>query len=234
VTVFLLPGLDGTGLLFGPLVAELGREIQPKVVAYPPQQPLQLDELAKHVLHQLPAEKTILVAESFSGLVALRLLTSAAARIAGIVFVGAFAEPPRPLLVRLAPLVSRSPALLRSAPAFLLRQFCIGKDATADDLRLLRDAIAAVSPSVLAQRLALVGARHSFAKGPLDVPCYYLRARQDRLVPASSVEWFRSRFSQCEVEEMDGPHFLLQAKPRKAARALERFIETLERKRPAQ
>ena len=219
VTVFLLPGLDGTGLLFGPLVAELGGEFQPKVVAYPPQQPRRLDELASYVLRQLPPDKAILVAESFSGLVALRLLASASARIRGIIFVGAFAEPPRPLLVRLAPLVSRSTALLRSAPAFLLRQFCIGKDATADDLRLLREAIAAVSPSVLAQRLALVGARHSFGKGPLDVPCYYLRARQDRLVPASSVEWFRSRFSKCEVVELDGPHFLLQAKPREAGQA---------------
>jgi pimeloyl-ACP methyl ester carboxylesterase len=159
-------------------------------------------------------------------------LTSASARIRGIIFVGAFAEPPRPLLVRLAPLVSRSAALLRSAPAFLLRQFCIEKDATADDLRLFREAISAVSPSVLAQRLALIGARHSFGKGPLDVPCYYLRARQDRLVPASSVEWFRSHFSKCEVEGLDGPHFLLQAKPREAGQALRRSSKRLKGKGP--
>jgi hypothetical protein len=40
--------------LFGPLIAELGSEFQPKVVAYPPQQPMRLDELASHVLRQLP------------------------------------------------------------------------------------------------------------------------------------------------------------------------------------
>src|SRR5688572_5234198 len=122
------------------------------------------------VVRQLPSEKSVVLAESFSGLVALTLLASASARIRGIIFVASFAEPLRPLLLRMAPLVSRSPALMRSAPSFLLRQYCLGKEATATQLTVLRNAIALVSPRVLGQRLAMVASRHSFGRAFTDVP----------------------------------------------------------------
>ena len=167
----------------------------------------------------------ILVAESFSGLVALTLLMNAQARFRGVIFVGAFAEPPRPLLLRLAPLVSRGAGLMRSAPAFLLRQFCLGNDATAADLKMLREALACVSPDVLAQRLQLIGTRHSFGKAPFEVPAYYIRAKQDRLVPATAASWFQQRFKQCEIDEIEGPHLLLQAKPKECATLLEKIVK---------
>jgi pimeloyl-[acyl-carrier protein] methyl ester esterase len=223
----LLPGLDGTGLLFRPLLRALHGELDARVIAYPGDRTLDLTELGGLVLRQLPPGKAILVAESFSGLVALSLLASSSARIAGVVFVGAFAEPPRPLLLRLAPLVCRSPALMRSAPSFLLRQYCLGSAAGADDLKLLRDALAAVSPAVLAQRLRLVGTRHSFGKTKFEVPCHYLRATEDRLVPTSCAEWFRHRFQQCEITEIEGPHFLLQAAPQRAAEAIARAVRLM-------
>jgi pimeloyl-ACP methyl ester carboxylesterase len=166
-----------------------------------------------------------LVAESFSGLVALSLLTTAAARIRSVMFVGAFAEPPRPMLLRLAPLAARSTSLLRRAPAFLLRRYCLGEDASAAQLRTLRDAIAAVAPEVLAHRLALVASRHSFGKAALDVPCCYRRASEDRLVPASCAGWFQQRFKDCALEEVDGPHFVLQARPRASAQAIARMLD---------
>jgi pimeloyl-[acyl-carrier protein] methyl ester esterase len=222
--VVLLPGLDGTGLLFRPLIAALPAGLRATVVSYPATQPLRLDELAALVSRKLPPEKVVLVAESFSGLVALTLLMSAPARFRAVVFVGAFAEPPRPLLLKLAPLASRATGLMRSAPAFLLRQFCVGRDASAGDLKLLREALAAVAPDVLAQRLALIGTRHSFGKAKFDVPAHYLRASQDRLVPTAAADWFKQRFRQCEVEEVEGPHFLLQASPRESAAVLERIV----------
>lgn len=219
--LFLLPGLDGTGKLFAPLLAELGDAAQ-RVVAYPADRPLALSDLAALVLRQLPQHKAWLLAESFSGLVALTLLRDAPSRIGGVIFVGAFAEPPRPLLLRLTPVVSRTTALIRATPAFLLRQYCLGQDADVAQLKMLRDALGSVSPAVLGQRLSLVGARHSFAKGTFPVPALYLRAKQDRLVPPACAEWFRER--GCGITDVDAPHFLLQTKPRDAARAIQGFL----------
>jgi hypothetical protein len=36
-------------------------------------------------------------------------------------------------------------------------------------------------------------------------------------------EWFRGRFERVELERIDGPHFLLQAKPRERAQRISEF-----------
>jgi pimeloyl-ACP methyl ester carboxylesterase len=219
----LLPGLDGTGILFRPLLAALPGDIRPSVITYPADRVLSLPEHARSALRQLPAGRSVLVAESFSGLVALAMLMEAPSRIGGIVFAGAFAEPPRPLLTKFAPAISRFGTAIRSAPSFLLRRFCLGADATAEQLDLLREALAAVSPSVMAHRLALAGKRHNF-KGPFAVPCCYLQASHDRLVPAGAASWFGERFASFRLEIVQGPHFLLQTRPRECAQLIARMI----------
>jgi pimeloyl-ACP methyl ester carboxylesterase len=112
---------------------------------------------------------------------------------------------------------------MRNAPAFLLRQFCLGRDATGSQLNFLREALATVPPQVLSSRLALIGARQSWGKAKFGLPCLYLQASGDRLVPPSAAEWFRARFERFELERIDGPHFLLQAKPRECAQRVSEF-----------
>lgn len=225
--VLLLPGLDGTGRLFEPLFAVLPPHIRAKAIAYPADETLELSALAALVLRQMPQEKVVLLAESFSGLVALELLESAPARIRGVIFVCAFAEPPRPFLLRLAPVAARSATLIRSTPAFLLRQCCLGSNATATQLERLREALASVSPEVLGQRLSLIAARHSFGKAPIDVPSCYIRASRDRLVPSHCATWFQRNIRHCAMQEIDGPHFLLQVRPREAADVIVNFMNGL-------
>jgi pimeloyl-[acyl-carrier protein] methyl ester esterase len=224
----LLPGLDGTGLLFRPLLSALPADLDAKVVSYPAGQALGLPELATLVARQLPAERAVVLAESFSGLVMLTLLANASARIRAVIFVAAFAEPPRPFLLRLAPIAARSGVLMRSAPSFLLRQYCLGKEATAADLKMLREALAAVSPEVLGQRLGLVAARHSFGKVSIDVPSYYIRPSEDRLVPPACANWFQQRLAKCQLLEAVGPHFLLQARPRESAQLITQILRSLD------
>jgi pimeloyl-[acyl-carrier protein] methyl ester esterase len=225
LTLVLLPGLDGTGALFEPLLDSFGGHPSAKIIAYPPGKPLGLAELGAHVERELPVGEVSVLAESFSSLVALRMLAGSSARFKAIIFVGGFGEPPRPLLLRLAPLLSLSPRLMKTAPAFLLRQYCLGGEASAADLSRLRKALATVSPEVLAQRLGIVASRHDFGRGAFDLPCCYLRATQDRLVPATATDWFRKRFRNFEVEDLDGPHFLLQARPDDAVRSIRGFLD---------
>lgn len=117
----------------------------------------------------------------------------------------------------MAPLLRRAAPLVQSTPAFLLRRYCLGSEATSTDLHLFRQAIAQVSPAVLAHRLSIVGTRHSFGRNTFDVPCRYLQAAGDRLVPATAPRWFEQRFTNLKVERVDGPHFLLQTRPAESA-----------------
>ena len=70
----LLPGLDGTGLLFEPLLRALPKEIEATVIRYPGDQRLSYDELLEFLRDQLPRDTPfILLGESFSGPLAIRL-----------------------------------------------------------------------------------------------------------------------------------------------------------------
>src|SRR4051812_35337188 len=72
----LLPGLDGSGRLFQPLLAELPKWIEPVVVAYPPER-ARFDELVPIARERLPHSGAFaLLGESFSGPLALMLAPS--------------------------------------------------------------------------------------------------------------------------------------------------------------
>ncbi len=69
----LLPGMDGTGLLFTPLLSALPIGVDPIVVSYPADRAASPEELLRIVLAHLPGEGAyVLIAESFSGPLALR------------------------------------------------------------------------------------------------------------------------------------------------------------------
>src|SRR5262245_41048704 len=71
-TLVLLPGLDGTGKLFGPFVERAHATFDVKVVEYPADERLGYPELEALVGRGLPTSGPFfLVAESFSGPIAI-------------------------------------------------------------------------------------------------------------------------------------------------------------------
>jgi surfactin synthase thioesterase subunit len=67
----LLPGLDGTGTMFAPFVAELPPWIEPVVLDYPAE-PLGYADLARRLATRLPEDRPFfLLGESFGGPLAL-------------------------------------------------------------------------------------------------------------------------------------------------------------------
>jgi pimeloyl-ACP methyl ester carboxylesterase len=222
----LLPGLDGTGILFRPFLAGLPKGFGAKVVAYPPSKPLSLTELGELVIEQLPPRDFILLAESFSGLVALSILDRIAGRVRGVVFCAAFATPPRPTLLNIFTSLPAVGAMVKKTPDLLLKEFGAGPDAPPALISLLREALSSVAPEVLARRLAIVGRRQKFGK-LANIPCYYIQATQDRLVPSSAAEWFRDHFEQFELKRVHGPHFLLQARPEECGDLVAKIVSEL-------
>ncbi len=74
LATILLPGLDGTGDLFAPLLEVFPETLEPFVISYPPDQLLGYRELEEFVAAKLPADRDFaIVAESFSGPLAARL-----------------------------------------------------------------------------------------------------------------------------------------------------------------
>jgi hypothetical protein len=70
--IMLLPGLDGTGRLFKPFIKAAPPHLSPIPVALPPDL-LSYGELANRIAATLPNDRFVLIAESYSGPLALAI-----------------------------------------------------------------------------------------------------------------------------------------------------------------
>jgi pimeloyl-[acyl-carrier protein] methyl ester esterase len=218
-TLVLMPGLDGTGLLFERFLSALRPDIRTHVIEYP-KGAVPLEEYATVVAGGLPAGRVILLVESFSGIVALYLLRKHHVLAEKIIFVASFGSTPRRYL-RVLILFFRALAWsIPLIPSATWRFFCLGAGATPADIAKLKGVLAQVNPSVVAHRLKLVASAR-IADGPrIDLPAYYLQAEGDRLVPRSAAEHLRRLFSHFTLLRVPGPHFLLQASPIECAQLI--------------
>jgi pimeloyl-[acyl-carrier protein] methyl ester esterase len=228
LTYVLMPGLDGTGRLFEPLRQAVGDRAETLTVSYPEHEALTYAELLPRVERLLPkAGGFVLIAESFSGPLALALAAESPARLAGVVLCNTFVTPPVWRGLGLAPL---SLLTRLSPPDLLLRRYLVGDDASAEALERARAATEAVAPAVLAARIdevLRVDARAWLEA--CEAPLLYLRGEQDRLVPERCLEEILQLRPQAAVARIDGPHLLLQAAPEACAQRIERFAQKLER-----
>lgn len=225
VTLVLLPGMDGTGILFEPFVAALGNRCSVTTVSYPASGSSQtyagLQDLAASALpHEGPV---VLLGESFSGPIAISLAAANPERVVGVVLCCSFVRNPRPGLRWLSSLASM-PAPLPPSP--IVSAMLFGRFAT-PRLRLMqRDALAKVQPAVLRARLrAVVSVDVRAQARALEVPVLYLKARNDRLVPPPAGAEAAQYCRNITVQSFDAPHCLLQAVPEEAAQAVALFVE---------
>ncbi len=220
--IILLPGMDGTGILFRPFIQELTqhisedifKDINVQAISYPCDQKLSYGELIDYVRSRLPGEEeVILVAESFSGPIGYALAAEQPNMIRAVIFVATFLSPPKGLLRMMPPPLI---ALLMKIPlpVFLLSRLIFerGSSNTSNKtIALFKTALKKIQRPVLAARMReMTGLRTE--QQILDIPCAYIRAGNDLLISRSHAEEFRRIAPQLEVTEIPGPHFLMQAR----------------------
>jgi len=222
-----LPGLDGTGLVFEPLLEHLPSTIDPVIVRYPDGTPMSFQEHIDFARARLPDDKPfVLLAESFSGPIALQLLAEPPANLAGAVFVATFERYPKPFLLDLARLLPQGPLLRMFATTLLCRFFCLGS-ANREAVALFQKALASVKLSALSQRLKILAELPPPPETSFSGPCLYLQASHDRLVPERAATRLQRHLPQMQLEQIPGPHIILLARPEEGARAISNFIDSL-------
>ncbi len=224
----LLPGLDGSGLLFEAFRQELPRELSVATMEYPNRLPLDYNELENLVIRQLPGSGTIvLLGESFSGPIATAVAARLPDRVCGLVLCCSFIRNPRPLLAILTPLI----ALLTSLPVpmGIAARLLLGRSPTTELRDQLITVVRRVSPAVLRQRLrSIVSADARAALRSIRVPVLYLQADADLLVPAGAAQIARAVCPHLRLVRIRGPHALLQISPIATAAAVASFVRGIE------
>jgi pimeloyl-ACP methyl ester carboxylesterase len=225
VKAILLPGLDGSGRLFAPLLAAEPRGLEAIPVSYPPDATLGYDELVDLVRARLPRAPFVLLAESFSGPVAVRLAAERPRGLAALVLAATFLHRPlSPLLHHVRGLVG-SPLFGLPAPAAVIRRLMAGPDAPAAIVTELQRAVAAVPAAVLAHRSAealRVDARE--ARASVDAPRLFLAPTRDRLIRTDAYEDVLAVRPDAEIALLDAPHMVLQRCPHASLARIEEFL----------
>jgi pimeloyl-ACP methyl ester carboxylesterase len=224
MTLVLLPGMDGTGALFEPFIAALGNEFNVRVVTYPITGALGYAELEAIALASLPeGEPFVILGESFSGPIAVSLASAAGENLKALILCCTFVRNPRPVASILRGLVGILPVAV--APVNFLSHLLLGRFSTSALRETLAKSLRHVSPSALRARLkAVIDVDVSKKLATVSVPILYMRASQDRLVPASASALVSSLRPNTQVVELNAPHFLLQAVPEEAVKVVCVFV----------
>lgn len=223
----LLPGLDGSGRLFAPLLAAGPRGFVPRVVPLPSDEPRSYDEYLDGLRRALPRRGSwALLAESFSGPLAVRIAATRPRGLKALVLVATFLHRPlQPWLAPLAPLVGRT---LFSFPLLppTIRLLLAGWDASDALVSSIRAATSAVPAAVLARRATealAVDVRETLAS--TAVPLLYLGPTGDRLLRTDVVDDVLLARPDAATALVDGPHAILQARPQACLAQLEPFLD---------
>jgi pimeloyl-ACP methyl ester carboxylesterase len=218
--------MDGTGLMFAPFIAALGPDVDCRVVAYPTDRPLDYAEHEAIAREALPSETPyVILGESFSGPIAIRIATSAPDNLRGLVLCCSFARSPQPLLACLRPLthVLKSGAL----PMWALNLLLLGRFSTAPLRAALSTTVHMVSAATMMSRLrSVIDVDASTELSAIDVPCMYLRATEDRLVPEAAARLIQKLRPGLQVVDVVAPHGLLQTVPEVAAKLVMDFARS--------
>ena len=224
VTLVLLPGMDGTGLLFSDFIAAMGSDVEIIVVTYPTDIILDYFELEKIARTLLPVDRPFLIlGESFSGPIAISLAAAKPAGLVGLILCCTFAKNPQPLLAVVRPFVGLLP--VAAVPLSLLGYLLMGRFFKPELERAYAHALKVVSPAVLKNRLhAVLSVDVTACVSTISVPVLYLRATEDKVVPRACSLQIAKLMPKLWLVDIIAPHFLLQTAPIKAASAVFEFI----------
>lgn len=223
--VLLLPGLDGTGLLFEKFVAATPAAFAPTVLAYPTMGPQTYEALGAWVAERLPGRPFVVIAESFSGPLAVRLAAEYPKRLRALVLAASFTRAPTPFGIAesLARLALTLPGSTHAAALALL-----GTRAYPAQRSEVIRVIEQVPTSTLAARVHAVShvdVRESLAHVTARV--LYLRGTRDRIVSSKHAHDVLAIAPDGTCVCIEAPHLVLQSAPAACWQAIERFVQAL-------
>lgn len=227
--LILLPGLDGTGRLFSPLLQVLPPHIQATVITYPPDERRSYSELCERVAALLPPnEPFVIVAESFSGPIAIRLAAASYPNLRAVVLCASFVYVPGSSVFRAVFTCLSRCMFAVAAPRWAVRYFLAGSDVSEELLASFYATVSTVSPSVLSHRLRIaLAADERPTLRATTVPLLYLLPTRDHLLGRGSVDLMLHFRRDIVIAPIEAPHFVLQRKPTEAIQRIDTWVNNL-------
>lgn len=210
--------MDGTGKLFKPFVEMAPSGFEVRTVTLIQEIGVSFHEQAQVIQEQIN-EPSIIIAESYSGSIALELIKLVPEKILHIYFVASFISSPS-RLSRFGFILPEKLLLAISPKNPILLKYLFGRFLNSEIKEIFTQAIESVDPEVLKFRLTQISKLKS-ENSQYSVPATYLVATQDNLVDRKVIDVFKNCFPQLTVVSIEGTHFLLQTNPQSCWEAIQ-------------
>jgi len=224
--VVLLPGLDGTGDLFFPIHPYLEKQFDIHIIKYSHESTfVQCVDSAEK---QIPADVPVsLIAESFSGPVALALLSRKKFDYRASVLSATFTKTPLPWLTKIAKYLPNS-LLCNSILNRKVIDIFATDDKTNNKVKSMSyKLLDIVSPADFKARINIINETDvSDQLGMIDMPLLYIQAINDRVVPARMGLEMRYGNKNITLTRVEGPHMILQSRPEVCADIITAFLSS--------
>ena len=228
-----LPGLHGTDELFDDLVGQLDLlevSFQTTLINYPPdlQQSYRklFDWLCSHLaLDQKNATdkaNIVIIAESFSTPLALKLADQFTQQIKAVIIGGGFCASPTNPGFALLPL---RPLFMIAPPRSAVRHFLTGAESSPELVDKVRSAVKRVSSRTLTQRISSILTLEEEQTPTIPkIPVLLLQAEHDAIIPWEIQNQLEQHLPQAVSHWLDSPHLIFQAQPETCASHILAFL----------
>jgi len=221
--------MDGTGQLFSDFVAALPQWVVAEIVRFPAAKSLSYRQLEAEVRSTFAGPGPfVLLGESFSSPLAVRLAASAPDGLCGLVLCAGFVTPPVGGILRAIASWTAPVACWAAGSLSIAHRILLGTGACPALVKRLRDTIRSVKADVMADRLrAVLGCDATDELRRVQVPILYVAGTDDRLVGESSLNIVQTIRPDVQLARIGGPHLMVQRKPSETATAIVEFIEKI-------
>lgn len=224
----MLPGFDGSGQLFRPLIDALGASCHCVPVRYANHSQVSgyVDQIKKTCRDQGPV---IVVAESFSGPLAVELMADPDSPVVAGVLSATFAKPPLALIISLAQKLRLASLTLPAVSEQVLRLFCLNG---VRDIGLIREIVSVVrkvDAPVMESRITALTHMDATERLPqVTQPVLLLHAAEDRVLRRRFSAHLSEGLANVREVTVPGPHLLLQASAQACAAQIAHFIRDVQ------
>lgn len=222
-----LPGMHGSAELFAPLLQALG-DVPTECIEYPTAIPQNYQALEHWMLQHIDwSIPRVLVAESFSGPLALKIALKIAHKfpqsVQSLVLAASFCSAPRNSTFSLLPL---RPLLMLRPTRNMLRHYLLGESATDAQVDALSRILSKIPLKVLSQRIhTILNLEITDCPTLKHTPMLILQASEDNLISWETQNLLRMRYENATTHWIDAPHMLLQHSATTCAQLIKTFAE---------
>ena len=221
-----MPGLDGTGKLFAPIIPLLEQHFELSIVTYPDLN--SFNDYIDCAQRQLPETSGFsLLAESFSGPVALALMGRQPDQIGASVLAATFVRSPLAALTRMASYIPEQVFSIGALSEFVLDVYETEDEDFSETQPLPLNMTEQLDGVLLKHRIEVLSRIDISAMlADIEVPILYLHAMRDRIVAEADAQMMEEYLPEVERVDIDAPHLLLQTQPQQCAELIIKHVQS--------